>query len=79
MSDQEEVVEETRGPRSRRGKRILENRKPKIDEDPRQTLFIRGPKSSDEVRTFLKQIVLYLPYQSFLVRIEETFFCFIFS
>ncbi|CAD8105059.1 unnamed protein product [Paramecium sonneborni] len=48
MSDQEETTH--RGAKTHKGKRILESREPKLVEGPKQTLFIRGPKTSLSVR-----------------------------
>ncbi|CAK59187.1 unnamed protein product (macronuclear) [Paramecium tetraurelia] len=48
MSDQEETT--PRGAKTHKGKRILESREPKLVEGPKQTLFIRGPKTSLSVR-----------------------------
>jgi hypothetical protein len=39
-----------------RGRKIMDAKKGKLDEDPRLTLFIRGPKSSDSIRDFMHEI-----------------------
>ena len=56
MSGDEAEIEIPRGAKSRKGKNVLESRKPKLDEGSKQTLFLRGPKSSDEVRSLMKDL-----------------------
>jgi ribosome production factor 2 len=61
MSHQNESDDEInipRQPKTKKGRKIIENRKGKVEEDPRQTLFIRGPKSSDNVRLFMNEMVI---------------------
>jgi len=41
--------------KTRRGKKILESREPKLEEGPKHTLFIRGVKSTDDVRDLMSQ------------------------
>jgi ribosome production factor 2 len=48
MSDQEDTTPRTA--KTHKGKLVLESREPKILEGPKQTLFIRGPKTSESVR-----------------------------
>lgn len=54
MSDSEAVGEERKA-KSRKGKKILESREPKLEEGPKRTLFIRGAKSSDELRGLMQE------------------------
>lgn len=46
-----------RKPTTHRTKRILKNKEPKIIENVKQTVFIRGHKSHDIVQNFVKEIV----------------------
>lgn len=46
-----------RKPRNARSKRILENREPKVVENPKRTLFLRGTSASELVQTALNDIV----------------------
>lgn len=46
-----------RKPLTRKGKKILEARAPKAIEGPRQTLFIKGTKTSQNVQNALKNLV----------------------
>ena len=64
MSGDEENFPNIRQPRTKKGKKILDNRKSKLEEGPRNTLFLRGPKSSDDVRSFMMDIV----YKNFKCR-----------
>jgi ribosome production factor 2 len=43
-------------PRTRRGKRALENRAPKLSENEKTTIFVRGGQCGQEVTQFLKDI-----------------------
>ena len=55
--DIERIEKEVRKPATKRGKRFLEKRAPKIDEGPKQTIFVRGNKTSDCVNNILKDLV----------------------
>ena len=44
-------------PRTRKGKKILEAREPKTVEGPRQTLFMKGTKTSERIQGVLKNFV----------------------
>jgi hypothetical protein len=57
MSGDEEIAQLPRKPKTKRGKKVLDDRKPKLEEGPKQTLFLRGPKSSDDVRLLMKDLV----------------------
>lgn len=46
-----------RKPTTRRGKRILVNKQPKLIENVKQTLFIKGKNSSEVARECLKDLV----------------------
>ena len=46
-----------RKPTTRKGKKFLEAREPKVLEGPRQTLFIKGTKTSQNIQTTLKNLV----------------------
>jgi len=59
MSGDEEDIELPRIAKTKRGRKILDDRKPKIEEGPKRTLFLRGPKSSDDVRLLMKDLVYF--------------------
>lgn len=43
-----------RKPTTRKGKKVLINREPKLIENPKNTLFIQGRKCSGEVKAVMK-------------------------
>ena len=46
-----------RKPRTRRAKRALEKREPKVFENVKKAMFVRGPNTSPAVRDILKELV----------------------
>lgn len=58
-------------PKSIRAIRKLRKKEPKMIEGIKNTLFLRGNKSSNDVMTFMKDIVLYiLSRELFVVHTE---------
>ena len=43
-------------PKTHKGKKVLENKAPKIIENPKSAIFIKGKKSSIVVNTLLKEL-----------------------
>lgn len=69
-----ETIEKTvlRKPTTRKGKKILEAREPKEIEGPRQTLFMKGTKTSESVQGVLKDFVNnhFVCQESYMLRVQ---------
>jgi ribosome production factor 2 len=46
-----------RKPKTKRGKRFLENRDPKVIENIKKAMFVNGGRTNEVVRTALRQFV----------------------
>ncbi len=44
-------------PKTKRGKRFLEGREPKVNENVKKAMFVNGGRTNEVVRTALKQFV----------------------
>jgi hypothetical protein len=55
--DLDKINEEIKVPKSKRTRRLMKKRDPKIIEGPKNTLIIRGQKTSDIINETLKDLV----------------------
>lgn len=51
------IEKDLRKPKTHKGRRILEDRGPKLIEGPKSTLFIKGNKTSENVSEFMSDLV----------------------
>jgi hypothetical protein len=56
--DFEKINEEIKVPKSKRTRRLMKKKEPKLIEGPKNTLIIRGQKTSNIINETLKDLVI---------------------